>query len=75
MFSDVTAENFHVTPAAKLNDSPGMVGGTNFQHTGSLSRQGVQKQYPKSLHVTDWDGEDFLYTVVVTTFLVFSIFF
>ena len=23
MFSDVTAEIFHVTPAAKLNDSPG----------------------------------------------------
>ena len=22
MFSDVTAENVHVTPAAKLNDSP-----------------------------------------------------
>ena len=22
MFSDVTAENIHVTPAAKLNDSP-----------------------------------------------------
>ena len=42
MFSDVTAENFHVTPAAKLNDSPGWDDVLlNYKHrnwnTGSLA--------------------------------------